>query len=107
MELAVHTQHFQICFRIAGKAEYYGAVHGFEIHWRAVEHFMQLEPQISVRSFGIETTGAIQDLDVAVHRAQIATAVDAPDEYAAINGTDASQQHAIWNVNVVLNRDFD
>src|ERR1700757_815701 len=107
MEFAVHAQHFQICLRVARKAEYYGAVHGFKIHRCSVEHFVQFQAQVSVGSLRAEAAGAVQDLDVAVDRTQIATAVNATDQHAAIHGSDASEQHTIGNVDVILDGDFN
>src|SRR5579864_1868477 len=107
MELAIHAQDFQICLCVAGEAEYHGAVHGFEIHRRSVEHFVQFEAQISVGGLRAKPAGAVQNLHIPVDRTQITTTVNATYQHTLVDGTDAAQEHAIRNVDVILDGDFD
>ena len=107
MELAVHAQNLQIRLCVAGKPKYHRAVHGFEIHRRSIEHFVQLKAQVAVGGLRAETAGAIENLNVPVDRTQITTTVNATYQHTAVDGTDAAQEHAIRNVNVILDGDFD
>src|ERR1700722_17447122 len=107
MELAVHAQNLQIRLCVAGKPKYHRAVYGFEIHRRSIEHFVQLKAQVAVGGLRAETAGAIENLNVPVDRTQITPPVNATYQHTAIDGTDASEQHAIGNMDVILDGHFD
>ena len=106
VDVAIHAEDFQIGPSSSRKAQQHRPIHGLQIHRSARHQFPQFEADVSVGRLLTEAPGTIRHFDVAIHRAQLPTAFHAANDHAAVHRSDAAEQDAIRNVNVIFDRNF-
>src|SRR5207253_3160079 len=106
-KIAVEAAQVELGVRVQRQRNHHRAVDGFDGQRAARVEPVQLHAHVAVGSARAQAAGAVEDFDVAIHRAQLPDGFDAEDTHRAVYRRHAAQLDVTRHADVVLDRNFD